>query len=419
MAELPSAKPDLTDLRWEPASGDQAEPTEGQKDDGWAVNQKVPSKELNWRWAQQYLLLTWLAGLVLREFSTVREGIAAVAELGTFRVRQTVDNASARGAQKVFTDTQGTSGAVAITCMCTDGSLIFYAQGSEIHAAHPGTGAHVWTYDTNANTVLGIATDGYRVYVGRDIDDTDEELEALDPATGTRQAATTSATAVSAVAANGAKLVAAIGNSAYIYTVNPTSLVNDGNLSHTAAIYAVAIDDTTAYVGGVRGTDSKDLRAVSLATQAEQWSVALPTTAAPVVNGIAMDGETIYVVTDSVTTAGGTASLFAHGPLGGETLWDTLGGFNHDRVYVDDHYVLAVRDNGDSFMVHRRDGVTFGIFGSGTMSEVWGLDPVAAIVTNGVYDFNRIYLGYPTRIVQAATVTDIKRRPYYAAAVPI
>lgn len=418
MSEKPSARPSLDQLRWEPDVADQAEPTTGQKDDGWATNQKVPSKELNWRWAKQYELLTYLADALIRAFDGISEGIETVSVGDAFRVLHPVDNSQIRGAHKAFSDTQGQSGATTISCACTDGLYIYYAQGTNVHAANADTGVHEWSHTSNDGSVKCIATDGYRVYVGRDTDGTGDELEALDPADGTVEASLASATAISALAANGDQLAAVISQSVYIYTVNASSLSADGSYAHGAAINAVAIDDQCCYIGGARGTGSFDLRSIKLDTQTAQWSIALPTTAAPTINGIATDGETIAVVTDSVTTSSGTASLFVHS-RDSAALWDALPTWNHDRVYMDDNYIVVMRDNGDTRLMSKLNRAIVRLFGSGTMERPWGIDPTGLLVTNGVYDFNRLYLGYSVRMCQKTNVQDIKRRPYYTAATPV
>lgn len=420
MSEFPSSLPDIFDIRWNTGPGAEmkTEPAEGEKDTGWAYKDKVPYEILNWLWNKYYEFLDWIFDQVPREFSSVKEGIDESADLALFRVRQTVSNASLRCAHKVFTDTQGTGGAVSISCMCICGRRIYYAQGANVYAADPEDGSNLWSHTTNSLTVNCIYTDGYRVYVGRDTG-TGAEIEALDPSDGTVKATVESASSIAALAANGVKLVVAYGSNIEVFSIAATSLTSDGTYGHGATVVAVAVDDRHAYIGGSRGTGNFDLRAISLSTRTAQWSVALPTTATPTINGIATDGEVVYAVTDDVTTSGGSASLFAHGTINGEAIWDGLSGDDNYRVYVDDHYIVTVRDDGVSKLLCRRDHHTIRLIGAGTMQECWGLDPVGTIVTNGGYDFNRIYLGYATRLCQKADLTDIKRRPYFGLAIPI
>lgn len=430
MAEHPTAQPDTDEVRWNTGPLDQpkTEPSGSKKDVGYVIDEIPPSVQWNWLLNKIYNLFIHLVGRSPREFDYLAEGIAAVSTPDTFRVRAPAAGLSNPFFDKVFTEVTG-AGTGNILMMCTDGERLFYSQvgptAGKVYGAGTHDGVLDWTYSGPGVAVTALACDGSYVYKGSVVSGA-PEVEVLNAATGALISSGNIETGVtiSALASNGTHLAIAYGQLVRIYTLAagvPTAVA--AAYDHGATISAIAIDSTRAYIGGVRGTGSKDLRAITLSTGALLWDVAFPTTTAPVINGIAADSRQVFVGTDVLTlSAGGLASVFAYSAADSGVpplLWTTNPGDSVQRIYIDDRNVYVLRGAGLSYAILRSDHEALRRILAGVLDEVWGTDSVGVLVTDGATDYTRLYIGGPTKTFQRVDSDDPNRRPFYTLAIPL
>jgi hypothetical protein len=409
MGEYPSAL-DTDDSRWATGGGaDKTEPESGTKDSGYLFEELVPYEQMNWHLNAIYNAIVHLHARP-REFQYVSDGIDAVSTLDTYRVRQGVTS-DFRFEGEAFSEIQGIYSGQIIVDGCADGKYCYYAQnngsGSQtVRAVHPETGATAWTHTTTANDINCIACDGYRVYVGRDTG-SGVEIEALDPADGTVEASAEHTANIVALAANGATLVAAdASNYLRKYTVGASTLTYVSQYASSYTISRCAIDDKHAYIA--QANASGDVHQILLSTMASVWQYSAQS------YGVCCDGDIVYY-----SSTGVVGALGSHD---GASIWSKSGlGTNLTDLFVDDHYLYCGRldSSEDTLIFNKFNG---GYAGSITGWTVTGVDPLGTFLTKttGSYDyFKRNIVGYQTRTCQKCNVTDIKRTPYYAQAVPL
>lgn len=440
MSERPSAKPDTDYLRWDPATGDQSEPATGKKDDGWAVNALVPSTELNWVWAKRYELGLWLGYNAIREFAAIHEAIQEVG-LGTmsvpdvFRVHAPAAGLNARGAQLLHA--QGDAGAVNVVDIVTDGLAIAYAQGGSVYGWDPVTGTqpadwnNPYTQSPGAGNVVAMAADGRYFYVFFAYSATAgyHEIHTLDSEDGSSLSSTdqTGTTDAIAAKANGAYLAYLLSgnNNLIVYSVGGSGVVSYGGVyNHGANLYGLAVDDLYAYIGGAQGTGSYDVRSVKLSDRSLQWSVALPTTAAPTVNAIWTDGDLIYVGINSATATAawgsGTINVVALNKVDGSVVWVGNVANNCTRLCGDDRWLYASNSAATpvTYALDKWTGQRVWIL-SATGFEAYEADGIGVVGTDGATYVRRLARGDGSRFFQLVSGDDINRRPFFNLAIPV
>jgi hypothetical protein len=322
-------------------------------------------------------------------------------------------------AAEVF-DEQGVGGAVAVIDVVTDGFQIYYAQSDTVRAASPADiSPGEWNYQPVASqNIIALACDGFRVYALIPYQASADEIYLLNPTTGAKVTGISLGSSdCTNLAANGEWLVVLLGNLAYCYDTLDGTPVQQGSANHTAALAAVAVDATQAYIGGTQGTDNKDVRAVTLATQATAWSVALPTTSAPTVNAIAADGEYVYVGIDWTAMGGGSVNLFFLSAFHGTVVWSLDTSSNVDHVFVDDRFVYITKDAGtpNVIAVDKRTGLEIFYFSGMSARDCDGLSFCGANGNNVM----RRWRGNATRTFMRADPEDPNRRPFHKYAVPV
>ena len=418
-------------MRWEPPGGDQTEPTEGKKDDGWPVDALVPSTELNWQWAKRYDFINWLQQVAIREFSTLEEAIAATSVPDTFRVHAPEAGNEARAATAF---NRSGSGSGSVIDLVADGERIYYAQAGEVYAANPADGTDHGDWSTNpydpalAGNVTALACDGRYLYICYIYNATASwhEVHTVNLATGVGLASTDQIGTSDYIAAraNGAYFVALSSSKIIVYSVGAVGVLTyQGTSDHGAALAAVAIDDMYAYIGGTQGTGSFDVRRVKLSDQVASWSIALPTTSAPSINAIWTDGDLIYVATDLVTTTAAwgsvSASIFALNKLTGATVWvNSSLATDIDWLAGDDRWLYATTAPAgyDCYALDKWTGIPVWL-APDTVALI--ADGISVIGHDGSTEFRRVWRGAPTRIYQRADGEDVNRRPFFNLAIPM
>lgn len=421
MSEVEPSRPGEADeITWgESGSPEQHTKPTGTMPDGWVNAQQHPYDEENWLNRAMIRVIKWMSAAYVREFSTLSEGIDEVAAPRCFRVHPPAAGERARLAQ-VF-DTEGTGGAVSVTAVCTDGERIYYAQGDTVYATSPASLTDDWSFTpVSGVNVVDLWTDGRWVYALVTYDASGDEIWSIDCETGGEVYYSTALASPTgtAIRANGEYLTILQGNYCRVYNGLSGTPSYQGQADHTAAINALAMDAARAYIGGTQGTDSKDVRGITLSTQSAVWSVALPTTATPTVNAIATDGEYVYVGTNLVAVTGGNAQLFCLSAWKGLHVWTMPDeSTNINRVAVDDRYVYASEDSGTPsvYVVDKRTGEVVDWYNGLSARDCDGLSVCGANGNN----VQRRWRGNASREFMRAAGADPNRRPFHKLAIPL
>lgn len=429
MSELPSTRPDATELHWADGGTPNTTtmPNEGKKDDGFVLEDTPPAAEENWWRKRTGELAAYFAGAVPRVFTTLSEGITATAAGDVFRILPNVTNINTRLAEQY--NKEGEGGAVAVVAVRTDGERIYYAQGDHLIAASPEDSDDVdWNVQPTVGVnILDLWADGFKVYVllpyGANL-----EAILINPATGTiTGSAHIASPSCTLIRANGSHMVIGQGNSLLVYNNLSAVPAYLGAYDHTAAVRAAALTNSKALtsasetelaiIGGSRGTDTFDVRAVKMSDRAALWSVQLPTTAAPTINAIVSDGERCYVAFDAGTISGNWACVACLSELTGDFLWAAPNGnFNADLLAVDDKLLYVSSDAGNLHVYDKRTGETIGLV-SGDIF-VGDCDGVSIVGHDGANNVLRHHSGVASQTFVRVEGDDPNRRPFHNLAVP-
>lgn len=216
MANPPSSLPE-----WASAGGaDITEPSEAQKDAGWADSDIPPNEWVNWWWNLVYQWIAHLAGASAK-YLTLEDAVAGLSAGDTAIVDEhdldsetgTLNASAAPGANVVALD--------------GDGAYLVYSTGGDpVRVARDDLGTVLTTYTkTNAGTVASIRTDGVYVVAAYG-----QYLECWDVA----------------------------GTSQWVY-------------DHGATVNDCCLDSTRAYLAGDAGTGTHHARAITIATGLSAW----------------------------------------------------------------------------------------------------------------------------------------------------
>jgi hypothetical protein len=419
MSEVKDKPTEYDELTWGESGtpNTHTKPT-GTMPDGWANTQLHPYDEENWLNRAMSRILKWMGEAYIREFSTLAEAIPFINAPRCFRVHPPAPM-NARLSEVI--DEQGVGGAVPVTHVVTDGFYIFYSQGDTVRAALPyDIAPGQWNYQPVASSnILDLACDGFRVYALIGYQAAADEIYLLNPTTGAKVVGISLLTTnCTALAVNGVWLVVLNTNTAYFYDTLGGTPVQQGTSGHGAAINAVALDATKAYIGGAQGTGPKDVRGITLSTQTEAWSALLPTVGTPTINAIATDGEYVYVGTNFVSITGGNAQLFCLRAWDGSHVWTMDDqSCDIDHLSVDDRFIYATYDTTTDivFMIDKRNGQIVDTY-SGMSGR--DCDGVSVCGANG-NNVMRRWRGCKTKTFMRADVNDPNRRPFHKYAVPI
>jgi len=407
---------------------------------GWADNEVPAAEEFNWLFELWGDFQMWLEDTNARVWSDVYEGIAAAANLDLFRVMPAA-TIQPRGTQ-VFKITGTGGGGTAVAQPCTDGEQIYYRSVSYIVGCSPADGAEIFDASDLAVGFSAICTDGKYVYA-MTVDSGVTGLYAMGRDDGAEVDSAGSEYGCTRIAANG-EYCAGIDPTTkagyvVVYSGIQSAIVEDGTFdTGSADLRAIAIDETQCYVGGTQST--YDVWAVDLATHAKAWQITLPLTSAPGVEGIAADGNRVYVATDyktltagglysSVTPAAGGANLFCLDRVSGALLWSmavqdaegatiySLEGITTDGKYV---YVVGIDGSSDSYLqvidVRAIPAQVASIADFGDPC----CDGVSVIGnSNLTTELKRLWMCDGVTTFQKVPEGDVARRPFYTLALPI
>jgi hypothetical protein len=444
MSERPTDQP-TTDVSWAegPSPHQVVEPT-GKRTQGWYEGTGNDDADLhpagyeNWLDREHGRYLSHMAAVLVREFSDMADGIAAVAAPGRFVVHPPAGGNRPMGevAFSVYGGAGPSTGANNyIFLPCTDGERIYYHEGeillNKIYAANPSDGSTIWGPKTVGTSAQGLCCDGQRVYY-TDYDDV-LAVYSLDPLSGDAVGSSdTAGLNIIKLRCNG-QYLAGVDNTnqrVHIHS-NPHagagSITYDGYVQYPdLSLGSVGLDHVNGYMGGNRGTPGTyDLHQFKLSTRAIGWQVTLPTTSRHTIKGIVSDGVTVYVSADVQTlTAGGTASVYALNALNGNILWsaDTIYNSHLDAIAIDDYWLYVGNENqNNTYVLDKRSGV---IVAAMAGHVVYGADGVSTVGQGGSLSPNgdkltRNWRGGPSREFQRVGGDDENRHPFYTGAVPM
>jgi hypothetical protein len=314
-------------------------------------------------------MASWLRDLAARQWFDLGEGSDAAADVERHRVTPADAGPKERGSQEWSVSGTAT-GSTAVIQPCTDGGYVYYLGGTAqayIVAANPATGAEVYEANDIGVGLSAICSDGGYVYV-QTVDSGFKGIYRMLRTDGTQDGSTTTPTYYSCdrLVANGAYCVgiSPSGNPGYavFYSSIQQTIAEDGIVATgSAGLNAVAIDSDQCYVGGTR---NYDVWAFTLSTRAYAWGGGVlgwtaPTSSAITVQGIAADGNRVYVASDrQALSAGGSANLFCVDRVSGQTLWSfdvavpgALTALDLEGIAVDDQYLYVVDDQDDLHII--------------------------------------------------------------------
>lgn len=364
MAERNARPANSTKVPWPAATYGTTDPA-SQRAAGWAPNEVPDNDEFNFlqkMWGEE---LVWLLGYLAREWADIEEAgptDMAVGEL--LAVVPPAAGANARGSAVFSGVTSGATGGGNIYHLCTDGEYGYYVSGgggaaqTRIVKFDMSDGSLTEQVETYAgNAISALAVDGAAVFtMGANAADPGLERWARADLDGPQVSAGTEY-ACTRLVCNGYYAAGIAPNSGagkvVVYSDINGTLAEDGTYDTASNMAAVAIDAENVYIGGTRST--YDVWAVVLSTRAHTWRTTLPTSSAPTISGIAVDGDRVYVCSDRVAlTAGGNANLHCLDRMSGAVLWSADIGSTSDLVglSLDDKY-LYTSDGTTTFQVDK------------------------------------------------------------------
>jgi hypothetical protein len=314
MTEYPRAIHDGDGLHWADGGSPETitEPDEGLKEAGYAALAKPAAAHWNWREREIGRLAEWTAGVAVRRFSTLADGIAATEPGELFQVHDANGRRIANLEQGAPDDwlaiTVGTP-----TCWCQDGLRAYcgYADGSVV-AYSLADGSTAWTEQTtNDEACVQMCCDGARLFVAAFDGATGIRVNMMDASDGSiidtdlmGEWSLYHCPNGCGMAANGTYMVMAGSSSTATgvlqYSYTPTEIVDKASYTHgtvagTMWIRCVAIHDTWFVAAGNVNASDRFIVKVSLLTNTvigsltnAAWS---PT---PIFNSISTDGLRIY-----------------------------------------------------------------------------------------------------------------------------
>lgn len=425
--EAGGTRPDVAKLHW--ADGSTPNPTtapnESKKDDGFVHEDVPPAEEENWWRKFTGEIANWLDATHVREFSTLSEGIAAVAAPRRFVVHPPTGGISTRLSEQY--NKEGEGGAVAVVTVRTDGQRIYYAQGTYVYAASPEDSDDIdWSQVGSGTAIIDLWADGRWVYVLRAYSAGYDEIWLLDPTDGSEdQHLALISPSGTLIRANGEYMCVARGNNLHVWDDVGGTPSSVGTFDHTDDIRACAIGNqriaatpyTEAFLGGDRGTDSKDVRCIRLDTVVEVWSVTLPVGAGAVVHSLVCDDEYAYAGIQS----GGGAENTIHclSKFDGTVIWSAYGsGATCNAVVVDDRYLYATSSAKDLYVYDKRTGVLLWKIDHSDIA-ITDCDGLSIFGTNTVNNCLRWWRGNLSQMFQRTVETDQNRNPFHKLAVPM
>lgn len=428
MSEVGGSRPtDVEDLHW--CDGGSAEdkviPDSALRDNGYAPDAIPASQNFNWLKNVEYQFMAWLYATVLSEYSTLAEGIAGTEPPRSFRVHP--EDTRMYGQYEQIVNVEGEAGAVAITDVVTDGQRIYYAQGNNVYAANPETGATLWTGAAIANTVVALAADGLGVYVLRSYHATLAEIQVLDPSDGTQVGSykfadpSPSVLTLHHLAANGQYLAVTLD---YDYDIqlhvfsnltgNPTLVGHYDTLGNTnSGAYAsqVCVDSTKAYVSTWQDASNSGLKAVNLSDASLAWSAWGAGVTGACTNPLTVDNDYVFIIT------GLLAGLKIYRASDG-TLLDSIAIIDQDprKIVIDRNYIYVSTDQIYNYFYDRRglELVQSQILADTVITCTDALSIIGYDTNNIV----RLALNKPTQHFTRVLGSDICRAPFFNLAHP-
>jgi hypothetical protein len=389
----------------------------------------IPAETHNFLWRVGMQMISWTRDFIPREWADVAEGIAETTASQLFRVYPPAAGMYARN-QPVFNVAGTATGGGTVSGLCTDGEQIYYINGTGaqyIVGADPADGSENWQINPHTLVITSVCTDGGFVYYTSDLG-----------AAGLRRL--TRAGAVSgngglerscnALAANGEYCIGidgAVGGAGTftIWSGIQGTITEDGTYNTTSAnLVDCAIDGDFSYVTGTRA-GGFDVWCNILATRALSWTATMPTAVPVTTTGIATDGDYIYLSAQRVAlTAGGFANLFILDKADGTLLFtldvDSGNTVDIDFISVDDRYLYCVDDSAVCHVLRLRSAF-LGVVAQ--VPDVFGkpaCDGVSAVFRDFTTsaNFQRNWMGGPTKTFMRCATDDVYRRPFYNRAVP-
>lgn len=356
-------------IQWPAATYGTADPS-SQRAAGWAPNEVPDAEEFNFlqkMWGEEFV---WNLGYLAREWADLHEASPSSMSVGELlAVVPPTTGANARGSAVFSGVSSGATGGGNIYHLCTDGEFGYYVSGGggasqtrivKFAMASGSLLAQAEAY--SGNTISSLAVDSSAVFtMGANAADTGLTRRKRSDLSSPTSAG--SEYGCIRMVANGYHLAAIAPNSGVgkvvVYSNINGTISEDGTYDTSSNMHAVAIDAENCYIGGVRST--YDVWAIVLTSRAHTWRTILPTSSTPTVDGIAADGDHVYVSTDRVgLTAGGSANLHCLDRMTGAVLWSAdIGSGSSDLtgLSLDDKYLYT----GDGTTVFQIDKCTTGV----------------------------------------------------------
>lgn len=418
--------PNWTDYDWAQGPGQHGvtQPAAGMRQVGYD-DDEIPTND-HWNDILQRLgnALRWLGIVVPREFSTLAEALTPVYDSYMFRVHAHPGGWRQRGA--VVFNTQGTGGANAVVGMATDGQRIYYGQTDYCYATSPASLTSEWsTQLSSGKNVIDIAADGLNVYVLIETLEPGDEVSLLTPSTGVkRDGASITTPSCTCLDANGTFLVVAQTATVHFYNGLAGTLNNTGTFDNTQTIVRLCIGNRRVYTVATGGTGYMIVRAVDLVTRTQDWSKDNTLWGASAnfdANWICTDSDRVYMVSDRVAlTAGGYANVWCVSAQYGNLLWTadlTGAAVNPERCAVDDRVLYVSEEHEEeTWALDKRDG--FVLWNTANVS-IAACDGLSWCGTDFLNNVTRNWRGGPSRHFLRCNGADDERRPFFNLAVPI
>lgn len=416
------------------------EPNASKRADGWAFEEQWPHQEANWQFKLHGDLWLWLFDFMPREWLDLKQGIDGHVAPQRFVVGRPASGNLYRG-YVIFSEP--TQSLELPTWVVTDGRRIYYidanvaVEGQNVVAMDPEDGIQLWTQAKVTTELVGLASDGDRVYTS---EDGQNGVDVRSPSTGAISAHGGTQGELRFMATNGVFLIGEFTNSIYFLNDLDAAPVETGFVSYGAVVRATAIDTFRAYVTGEQAAGMT--RCYDLVSRALLWSVDPPTTVQPLGAAIATDGDHLYVGTDNVVlTAGGdNVNLFVYDRTRGVLVGAYEIGANSDdvkRLAVDDRWLYVTTENATggvhreihiidlrSGLVDVRQPVSVNLPAALGDETVWACDGVGAVIVDnasagGDPEIRRDLIHTKPRNFQRVAGDDSGRQPFFNAAIPI